>query len=587
LEKPKRPRRRKTNALREDAVVKNLAYINRTASVICVALVLLLAVRAFGQASPPKLLKDQALPAEQSTLHVTTRAVQVSVIAQDSDGHPVTGLTQNDFKVLENGGAQKIVSFAQHSSRLSADVTPGVRPVSANTFSNRVGETTGVPPSVTVILLDALNSDFHDMASARAQVVKFLRQLHPEDRVALYELTTKLIVLHDFTSDTATLLRALGAAPNPQSGAPDAPPQITAATEAKIMDSASKGALPAPAPGWLTAELQRENLFDQTNRVDGTTDAFTQIAHHLARSPGRKNLVWISGSFPFYVALDPTRPSRINTSAQALSDANVAIYPLDARALVAQTLDQPGVLFSKHKAAAPPQGTLDTMQMLAQGTGGIAYYNTNDLGRAIRRTSDDSSLTYELTYYPTNEKWDGRFRFIKVEVQGSGVHLRYRKGYFATPSTTSTPESQAKLMTAAARDSLEATELGLTVQINAVDAPDARKVKVEVRVDPDQLHFEWHAGQWSDNVEVAWVELDSGGNDLGHGVKTLNLNFPDEMHDKTLKEGLAFANTIELVDACVELRLVARDSGTGAIGSVNIPLARVFANAGESVQPKD
>ncbi len=557
---------------------------NRTAAVMCTIIALLLAVRALGQAPPPAPPKSQA-PSPESTLHVTTRVVQVSVIAQDGDGHQVTGLTQDDFKVSDNGVAQKIVSFSEHSSRLTADLTPGVRPVSANSFSNRVDETTGVPPSVTVILLDALNSDFHDMASARAQVVKFLRQLHPEDRVALYELTTKLVVLHDFTSDTATLLRALGAAPNPLSGAPDAPPQITAATENTILNTASKGAIPAGDPGWLTAELQREDVFDQINRVDGTTDAITQIAQHLARLPGRKNLVWVSESFPFWVSLDPTRPSKINASAQALSDANVAIYPVDARGLVAQTLNQPGILFSKHTPSRPAAGTLDTMQMLAQGTGGIAFYNTNDLGGAIRRAIDDSSLTYELTYYPTNEKWDARFREIKVEVKRPGVHLRYRKGYFAAPSLPSTPESQAKLMRAAAKDPFEATQLGLNVQINAMDAPGPRQVKVEVRVDPDQMHFDLNAGKWDDNVEIAWVELDAAGNDVGHSSKTLTLNYPDEQHDKVLREGFVFKGAIQLVDSCVEMRLVARDGGTGAIGSLNIPLTRIFTKTGAAAAP--
>jgi hypothetical protein len=432
--------------------MKNRYHIFRTIAITWTSMALLLAMRALGQAPPPK---GQSSP-NAATLHVTTRVVQVSVIAQDGDGHQVTGLTQDDFKVLDNGVAQKIVSFAQHSSRFTADVTPGVRPISANTFSNRVDDTTRVPPSVIVILLAALNSDFHDMASARAQVIKFLRQLHPEDRVVLYELTTKLIVLHDFTSDTATLPHALGAAPNPQSGAPDTPPQITAATEAEI---------------------------------------------------------------------------------------------------------------------------LDTMQMLAQGTVGVAFYNTNDLGGAIRRAIDDSSLTYELTYYPTNEKWDGRFRDIKVEVNRPGVHLRYRKGYFATPTSPSTSESQAKLMTAVAQDPLEATQLGLTVQISAVAAPGPRQAKVEVRVDPDLLHFDLNAGKWNDNVEIAWVELDAGGNDVGHSAKSLTLNYPEEEHNQVLREGLVFKSTIQMADTCVGVRLVARGSGTGAIGSVNIPLTGIFTNA--------
>lgn len=568
--------------------MNNRTHINRTAAVACMVVVLLLAMRAIGQAPPPAPPKDQSSP-NAATLRVTTRVVQVSVIAQDGDGHPVTGLTQDDFKILDNGIPQKIVSFSQQSGRLTADVTPGVRLISANTFSNRVDETTGVPPSVTVILLDALNTDFHDMASARAQVVKVLRQLHPEDRVALYELTTKLIVLHDFTSDTATLLRALGDAPNPQSGAPEATLEVTAATEATLM-AGGKGSLPAPDPGWLTGMLEREAVFDQKNKVESTTDAFIQIAQHLSRLPGRKNLVWVSGSFPINIDWSPGKESpsfisQIADAAHAMSDASVAIYPVDARGLVAQSLNQPGVLFSKHKSSRPAPATLDTMQALAKGTGGVAYYNTNDIGGAIRRAIDDSSLTYELTYYPTNDKWDAKFREIKVEVKRPGVHLRYRNGYFATQALPSTPESQAKLMTAAARDPLEATQLGLTVQINAVDAPGPRKVKVEVRVDPDQLHFALNAGQWSDNVEVAWVELDSSGNDVGHGTKTLNLNFPDEMRDKTLKEGLKFTNAIALVDGCAELRLVARDGGTGAIGSVNIPLTRIFTKTGTAAAP--
>jgi VWFA-related protein len=556
---------------------------------IAFAVLVLLGVRVLGQAPPPAPAKDQTAPSD-ATLRVTTRVVQVSVIAQDGDGHPVTGLTQDDFKVLDNGVAQKIVSFSQHSNRLTADVTPGVRPVSANSFSNRVDETTGVPPSVTVVLLDALNTDFHDMASARGQVVKFLRTLHPEDRVALYELTTGLIVLHDFTSDTATLLRALAESPNPQNGAPEATPEITAATENAIMNTSGKGALPAPDPGWLTAMLERESVFDQKNAVEVTTDAFTQIAKHLSRLPGRKNLVWVSASFPINIDWSPGKESpsfipQVTEAAHAMSDANVAIYPVDARGLVAPSMAQPGVLFSRRKPGAPGASTLDTMQAVAKGTGGVAYYNTNDIGGAIRRAIDDSSLTYELTYYPTNEKWDNRFREIKVEVKRPGVHLRFRNGYFATPALPSTPESLARLMTAAARDSFEQTQLGLNVQINAVDAPGPRQVKVEVRIDPDQLHFDLNAGRWGDNVEIAWVELDSHGDHVGHSEKTLTLSYPNEQHDKVLRDGLVFKSTIQLLDLCAELRLVARDGGTGAIGSLNIPLTRIFTKTGTVAAP--
>jgi VWFA-related protein len=555
----------------------------------------ILAAPGFSQSQtqkPPAPPTNQSPPAA-ATLRVTTRVVQVSVIAQDAEGHPIVGLTKDDFTILDNGVPQRVVSFAQKSYRVTASVTAAAatEAMPANTFSNRVDEKTGVPPSITVILLDALNTDFHDMASARAQVVKFLRQIHPDDRVALYELTNRLVVLHDFTSDTATLLRALGETPNIR--ASDAPVEVSPDTEAAIM-AGPNGSLPALDSGWLTAALEREDVFDQINKADGTSDAFMQIARHLARLPGRKNLVWVSGSFPFKVDWDPaTRSespsfaSKINESAQALSDANVAIYPVDARGLMAQRMGSGGVLFATSRPSAPPPGTLDTMQALAHGTGGVAYYNTNGIAEAIRKAIDDSSLTYELTYYPTNDNWNGKFREIKVEVKRSGVHLRYRKGYFATPATPASPETQARLLTAAARDSLEATQLGLNVEINAVDAPGPRQVKVAVRVDPDQLHFDLAAGRWADSVEVAWVELDEKGKDIGHSAKSLSLNFPDEMHDKIVRDGLTFNNTIGLADGCVELRLVARDGGTGAIGSVNIPLTRIFKDTGPATPKKN
>ena len=571
-------------------------------AICCGIFVLPLALQVVGQSAPPPPTPggqkapppDQSFPAPtatssgqtaKTTLRVTTRAVQVSVIAQDRDGRAVSGLTKNDFTVFDNGAPQKIASFTQQSSHVTADIRLVSAPAPANTFSNRFENKSNVPPSITVILLDTLNTDFHDMASARGQVVSFLRQVQPEDRIALYALTQKLVVLHDFTTDNAVLLRALGKVSKTDQGSVAQLEQSTA-TGSAISEVQSGGAGDGNA-GIFLQGLDREYVSDLTNTVEETASAFKAIAKHLASLPGRKNLVWVSGSFPFQLTWTPgsrnetkSFDAEINDASQALSDANVAIYPVDARALLAPGL--PAVL---QKPSRPPQNTLDTMQVLAQKTGGLAFYNTNDIGGSIRRAIDDASLTYEIAYYPTNDKWDGRFRDIKVEVNKPGVHLRYRNGYIASPNEQHTADNSAHLLTAAARSSLEATELGLNVQINAVDAPGPKQVKVEVRVDPDRLHFEMNAGHWTDNVEVAWIELDADGNDIGHSARTMRLNIPDQTHDKVEREGLVFSQTIGLVDGCVELRLVARDGGTGALGSVNISLTRIFARASASLTP--
>src|SRR6267143_2112652 len=143
----------------------------------------------------------------QPVLRVTTRLVQVNVVVHDKSGQPVGGLTKDDFTLYEQGKQHKIAFFS---------VVEGRKPLKSgrdaqlptNIFSNRVkhGES---PTSATVILLDALNTSFRDQAYAKGQLIKFLEKVQPEDRVAIYLLTRRLIILQDFTSDPDHLLKAL------------------------------------------------------------------------------------------------------------------------------------------------------------------------------------------------------------------------------------------------------------------------------------------------------------------------------------------------------------------------------------------
>src|SRR6266536_207810 len=91
------------------------------------------------------------------------------------------------------------------------------------------------------------------------------------------------------------------------------------------------------------------------------------------------------------------------------------------------------------------QASHDTMAILANRTGGRAYYNTNDLTRAIHEAIDDAQVNYVLGYYPAHNKWDGKFHQVKVQVNRKGIDLRYRLGYFAFAET---PRDKEDRMTA-------------------------------------------------------------------------------------------------------------------------------------------
>ena len=101
----------------------------------------------------------------------------------------------------------------------------------------------------------------------------------------------------------------------------------------------------------------------------------------------------------------------------------------------------------------------DSMEMLAERTGGMAYTNRNDLGRAIARAVDDARFTYTLGYYPENVKWDGHFRKISIKVRRSGVNVGHRSGYLALPPPPQTPESRQNALVRALASPLNAIAL--------------------------------------------------------------------------------------------------------------------------------
>jgi VWFA-related protein len=151
--------------------------------------------------SPPPA--PAAMP--ETVLRATTRLIQVNVIVHDKDGKPVRDLKKEDFTLLDNGKPQQIAFFSMDSNA----VLPQSAKLPPNVFTNQLRQKSAVPASVTVILIDELNTKIQDQLYARQQVIRYLKTIHPEDRVAIYALGSGLRVLHDFTTDSSDLLRRL------------------------------------------------------------------------------------------------------------------------------------------------------------------------------------------------------------------------------------------------------------------------------------------------------------------------------------------------------------------------------------------
>ncbi len=514
-------------------------------------------------------------------LKSTTRLVQVSVVATHK-GEPVPDLKKEDFEITERGKSEPITLFSVESNGAlpssPVKLPPGV-------FTNSLEQRPGTPASVTIILLDNLNTHWADQSYARQQVIKFLQQIQPEDRIGLYVLGPGLRVLHDYTADSSLLLQKLAK----YSGAL---PDVSVA-------EANAGLRPTDNPqleNWLAGgrggATGAERDFYLVNRALGTLKSLEFIADHLASLPGRKNLIWVSGGFPQLIGFDnqaswrdPSREQRtfgdeITQTVRAMNNANLAVYPVDARGLMTDprfSAERRTVNLREAPRAPIGSRNQDTMRELAERTGGKAFYNTNDLKSAIREAVADTRITYTIGYYPQDEKFDGKFHDIKVKVNRPGVSLRYRKGYFDLAEQPQDDKSRKRELRDAVFSPIDATEVPIAVMVKATDQPKTNSLLITMQIDPKGFKLQEQDGRWTGKVDVLFVQKDTQGRQFDGADDTIELRLLQANFEKVSKDGLLYRKIIDRNTRASELRVVVRDAASGSIGSVTIPFNQIAA----------
>ena len=502
-------------------------------------------------------------------LTVATQLVQVSLVVRDKHGKAITGLKKSDFTVLDEKQRQEIEFFSGEENSANGKTVEAKMdsPLPPNTFTNKVRVTSGTMKNVTVILLDALNTPLMDQAYAREQVIKFLQQIQPDDRIAIYTLGRDLRMMHDFTTDSSSLARMLQ--------------KYKGRTTSELQ--ASKEWNDSPFRTFLLGnESIRSAGTALGERVQITAGAFQEIANHLAWAPGRKNLIWVSAAFPLLINMEPGKrfdegpvsfADEIEQVTKVLNNANIAVYPVDARGIVGVDLSGAGRAFM----GSPAHGAVSllTMSQLASMTGGKAYYNNNDIKGCIQEAMDDSSVTYKLAYSPQGITWNGKWHRIKVEVNVPGAKVRSREGYFATPLPDPNERTRNAIIGGTAMSPLEATEIELTTRVMAIDAA-TRKLAVTTVVDLHQILFQSVDGKWSAKIDTALAQVDDRNAIVNVSSETLAFNLQPDVYRRLLGQGGNYSKEITLDAKAVSLRIVVRDADTGNIGSVNIPLDDYF-----------
>jgi VWFA-related protein len=564
------------------------------------------------QTAHPSTSSHQAAPtsAPQATVRTTTRLVQINVIVEDGHGDPVTGLRKDDFNLIVDKKSREIQLFSMETNAVPAMEAPAA-PLPPNTYTNRNHHSADAG-AATVILLDELNTDFVDKVFAREQVIEFLGQIQPQDHVALYWLGDKLRVLHDFSGEPATLRTAL----TTLRGEPSRTLSNSEVEEPRDINPSAPGGQTSDRDAFRRTFDQRAANDSTVDRVHATIAALLAIANHIGHLRGRKNLVWISSTFPFSLGYDKFNldwandtgvsfGSDIERAARSLTNANIAVYPVDARGLIGDamkaTRENEFPIGVQTELFGPPAGELDTMKILAARTGGRAFYNTNNISGAIRRALDDSRVTYTLGYYPDDVKWDGSFHTIKVRVNVSGASVRSRTGFFALPDPPRTSQNARAAVSQAAASQVDATSIRMTVDLQsfpeqAVEHQSAKEISAHehpanenVQAAPTltaSLHLNLHDiqmeqknGRWSGRIQSVFFLLNDRGEILGESDRTFRLLLEPPVYERTLQNGLSDTRRLPIPPNATRLCVVVRDTSNNSIGSLFIPLDKYLLAA--------
>jgi len=490
-------------------------------------------------------------------LRTSTYVVEVSVVGTESDGSAAGDLDATAMRVWDNGVPQTISTV----EKLPPEKTVRADAPAPPFFSNRQQPETRAQV-LTVILFDAINTDWVDQMRARKAVMSVVKVRPASERLAVFVLGNTLRALHDFSSDRDSLLRKLDSFWGDLAYGQDFDPEETTPTGSGTGD-----------PGLNSAGLPpRLAALAGSNKIMDSLYALEAVANYVKDAPGRKNLIWVTGGFPLIIGMpdgsntsqtSEQRPADVSAFGQefaktlrALNSAEVSVYPIDARGLTISP--------NAYKNIA-------TMREFAAGTGGVAYYNRNDLDRGVRGALDETREVYFLTYTPRPFTEDGSFHQIRVETAHRGIQLRYRQGYYAPGLRSAQKVKPAARLREAVYAPVPVSQIGLDARLEPNLGKDA-DLELVLRIDGADLDLAPREGKWSGEVSLIVLQVGPAGEQLGGFRQIVRLNLSRENWQKMLQGGLIHKASVPRNANTASLRIGLLDQRSGRVGSLRVAL---------------
>jgi VWFA-related protein len=477
--------------------------------------------------------KDDSAPVIKSEV----RAVLVDSVVTDKKGNYIRDLTAKDFRVWEDNKEQRITSFSMGDDPAAPD------------YSQK---------KYMVLFFDTSTRDFLNQVVVRQAAAQFIdANVAPNRQMAVVDFGSALRVAQNFTSDADRLKKAV----------------------ADLSDSSQSG-----MTGVRELDLVRALRF-----------ALTALAKSLSTVPGRKTLVMFTRGFPLPPNLAPELTSEVMAAIDECNKANIAIYPIDLRALIAPN-SQPGqssmsspadVLLGQKSDAgqggsgsmpgvppAPPIPSTNqqVLDEFAANTGGFVIMNTNDILGGVEKIGKEQSQYYVLGYSPS-ESPEGSCHTLKVKVERSGTIVRSRRGYCnVRPRDLLAGSSVEKRMQIQASAEMAGNVTGSMEVPFFYISPNTARVNLALEIPSDSVKFEKAKGKMHAEVNILGIAYKPDNAIAARFSDTVNLDFADQQEvDKFSKAPFHYENQFEISSGEYVFKVVF-SSGNESFGKLEKPL---------------
>jgi len=538
----------------------------------------------------------------------------VSVV--DKSGHPVSGFNMHEFHIVVDGKPVEIANFDATSGGLllSAESPAPSAPPPPNTFRN-ISEFSASQPNLVILFIDYLNTRLVDRMGLREGMLKFLAtKLKPDQEIAVYGLTYRLVLLQPFTRDASALI-AVAKDLLKQKGQPHESIENKALDKPgmDLMTYAKANGVDSGREFLEALNARKEFNLDQLHRAQRTLEAFREMAGSFGGIPGRKTAIWLTGDAS---PLNPSLLYRIlvnNPSAEtvptpwwemartyeALNAAGISIFPVDIRGIANsgmpsageelthdqfnQTVraSQPDDMTSYSSATDQREGEAANsrlaMSAVAGETGGTVLAGSNNIEDLLGRAHKLWSSYYVLAFVPerVTENSAPAYHKIRVSVDRHSVQVLARRGYISRPQKLISADSEiGRDLVEAAVSPIDLTSVPVQLVLEKPnDAGRIRRFPFSVTLPGTLIGAPSSQGAPYD-LTIAVLVRDPDGRSQSPLGTRLRGTVPQVALAQVSEKGLSYSAEFQAPLGNPYFgRVIVRDNLTGRIGTITLALS--------------